>query len=230
MQDDIIQQQIAYYRARAGEYDEWFYRIGRYDHGPALNQQWFDESAQVMRALHAIGPVRHTLELACGTGIWTSELLRISEQITAIDASAEVLALNREKQQADPRIRYQQADLFQWEPDTTYDLVFFSFWLSHVPPDALDPFLTRVRRATSMGGRVFIVDSLKDDTSTARDHPLRGDEETYRTRKLNSGQTFTIVKIFYTPAELAAILERHGFAPIVNTSGRYFIYADAVAR
>ena len=37
MNEAIIQQQIAYYRARAGEYDEWFYRIGRYDRGAELN-------------------------------------------------------------------------------------------------------------------------------------------------------------------------------------------------
>lgn len=34
---DILQQQIAYYRARAGEYDEWFYRIGRYDRSAEFN-------------------------------------------------------------------------------------------------------------------------------------------------------------------------------------------------
>lgn len=29
--DPTLQQQIDYYRARAGEYDQWFYREGRYD-------------------------------------------------------------------------------------------------------------------------------------------------------------------------------------------------------
>ena len=41
MTSEIIQQQIDYYRNRATEYDEWFYRIGRYDRGEKLNQQWF---------------------------------------------------------------------------------------------------------------------------------------------------------------------------------------------
>ena len=51
--DDLLQQQIAYYRARAGEYDEWFLRQGRYDRGPDLNQRWFDEVAVAVRALPA---------------------------------------------------------------------------------------------------------------------------------------------------------------------------------
>jgi hypothetical protein len=29
--DDLLQEELAYYRARAGEYDEWFLRQGRYD-------------------------------------------------------------------------------------------------------------------------------------------------------------------------------------------------------
>jgi hypothetical protein len=29
----LLADQIAYYRARAGEYDEWFLRQGRYDRG-----------------------------------------------------------------------------------------------------------------------------------------------------------------------------------------------------
>ena len=93
--DRTIQEQIAYYRARAGEYDEWFYRKGRYDYGVALNQQWFDEAQQVMARLQSLGPVESILELACGTGIWTELLTRIGQQVMAIDASPEVIAINR---------------------------------------------------------------------------------------------------------------------------------------
>ncbi|MBZ0301298.1 MAG: class I SAM-dependent methyltransferase, partial [Anaerolineae bacterium] len=167
--DPILQQQIDYYRARAGEYDEWFYRVGRYDHGPELNQQWFDEAGQVMAALQALGPVADALELACGTGIWTEQLLRISQQVTALDASPEVMAVNRARLQSD-HVRYEQADLFAWEPAGTFDLVGFGFWLSHVPPDQRDAFLDKVARATRPGGHLFLVDSLRANYSSARDH------------------------------------------------------------
>lgn len=30
----LLAEQLAYYRARAGEYDQWFLREGRYDRGP----------------------------------------------------------------------------------------------------------------------------------------------------------------------------------------------------
>ena len=49
--DPLLAEQIAYYRSRAGEYDEWFLRQGRYDHGSELNARWFAEVEQVARAL-----------------------------------------------------------------------------------------------------------------------------------------------------------------------------------
>lgn len=38
MTTDILQEQIQYYRDRASEYDEWFFRQGRYDRGEAHRQ------------------------------------------------------------------------------------------------------------------------------------------------------------------------------------------------
>lgn len=69
MTEQTIQEQIAYYKARAKEYDEWFYRIGRYDRGSEINQRWFDEVAALKNVVQQVGTVDSILELACGTGI-----------------------------------------------------------------------------------------------------------------------------------------------------------------
>lgn len=108
---DDLQQQIAYYRARAGEYDEWFYRQGRYDRGEALNRCWFNEVETVMRALQTIGPVANGLELAAGTGNWTVPLASLCQQLEVVDASPEMIAINQHKV-AQPHVEYTQADLF----------------------------------------------------------------------------------------------------------------------
>ena len=226
MTAEILQQQIEYYRARAGEYDEWFYRVGRYDRYDELNYRWFSEASSVMNVLLQQGPFAEVLELACGTGIWTRELLNISQHITALDASQEVLKLNREKVQSE-KVEYQQQDLFAWQSDRQYDLVFFSFWLSHVPPELVDEFLAKVFRATKAGGQIFMVDSLEEPTSTSIDWPLREDEQIYRTRKLNNGQIYQIVKVFYKPEELQARLEAQGFEAEVKGTPNYFLYATA---
>ena len=140
MTDTILREQIEYYRARASEYDEWFLRVGRYDHGETLNQQWFDEVELFMKRLWSLESVEHILELACGTGIWTKELVKLGKHVTALDSSPEMLAINQQKVNHQA-VTYHQADIFAWKPTQTYDMVFFSFWLSHVPPERVLPFL-----------------------------------------------------------------------------------------
>ena len=120
---DILQEQIAYYRARASEYDQWALRQGRYDYGPELNKQWADQVAEVRAALLRCEPVDSALELACGTGIWTQTLLTLCARIHALDAAPEMLAINRAKLQSE-RVTYEQTDLFTWQPQQQYDLVF----------------------------------------------------------------------------------------------------------
>ncbi|HEX9942469.1 MAG TPA: class I SAM-dependent methyltransferase [Thermoanaerobaculia bacterium] len=219
------QQQIDYYRARAGEYDQWFYRQGRYDRGPELNQRWFAEAEAVAGALDAFQPTGSVLELACGTGIWTERLLRHADDVTAVDASPEMLALNRRRLQS-ARVSYLQADLFAWEPSRQFDVVFFGFWLSHVPPERFSDFWALVRRALRPRGRFFLVDSRYEPSSTALDHPLPDAAAITSTRRLNDGREFQIYKIFYDPADLQTRLERLGWSAAVAQTDTYFIYAQ----
>ncbi len=226
MPDDvtILQEQIAYYQARAQEYDQWFYREGRYDRGEAQNRQWFDEAAEVRRILQQTPPVQYALELAPGTGIWTQELVKLADHVTAVDASSEMLKINQAKVQS-PKVTYVEADLFEWEPDQTYDLVFFSFWLSHVPPERLASFLQKIARALKPGGQVFMLDSRRIETSTAHDHVLP-ESGTVLERRLNDGRRFSIVKVFYEPEALKNAFAQAGIGVDVSVTEQFFIYAQ----
>lgn len=228
LDDDILNEQIAYYRARAAEYDEWFYRKGRYDHGKTQNTQWFDEVDMVRTALQSVPRMNTVLEIACGTGIWTRELVKIANAITAVDASGEMLELNRYKVNS-TQVNYVQADIFDWQPVAgTYDLCFFGFWLSHVPPERLPAFLKMVYDALMPDGRLFMVDSRRVTSSTAIDHQLPDDTDAQTlTRKLNDGSEYRIVKVFYEPETLTRLLESAGFEVQVWVTPNYFIYANA---
>jgi len=223
-----VREQIAYYRARAGEYDEWFLRKGRYDHGPEANARWFDEVAEVARAVDALAPYGDVLELAAGTGLWTERLLRHATSVTAIDTSPEVLALNRQRVGAG-RVRYIKADIFDWQPDRTYDVVFFSFWLSHVPPERFDAFWKLVRACLAPEGRAIFVDSRYSQQSTAVDHTLEGEQAITMTRRLNDGREYRIVKIYYQPEELARRLGSSGWEAHVSATPTFFLYGHASA-
>lgn len=228
MTQETIQTQIAYYNARAKEYDEWFYRIGRYDRGSEINQRWFDEVAALKNVVHKVGTVESILELACGTGIWTQELLKIGKQITALDASQEMIEINCQKLNSASNVEYQQLDLFLWQPDKQYDLVFFSFWLSHIPPAKVDEFLSKVYDSVLPKGKVMIIDSYFEITSSAKDHPLQNKNEIYQKRKLNDEREFQIFKIYYQPDVLLHKLTQAGFQSEARLTDTYFIYAQGV--
>jgi demethylmenaquinone methyltransferase/2-methoxy-6-polyprenyl-1,4-benzoquinol methylase len=212
-----------YYRERAQEYDEWFYRQGRYDRGSQANARWFAEADEVVQALEALSLTGDVLELAPGTGIWTQRLAQTASTVTAVDASPEMIEINRAKVSSN-RVTYQLADLFTWRPDRTYDAVFFGFWLSHVPLERLDEFLQRVAGMVRHGGSVFFVDGQREQSSTASNHHLPMPESQVMTRILNNGRSFEIVKNFYTPSELAAQCLHAGLDMTIRETGTYFIY------
>jgi demethylmenaquinone methyltransferase/2-methoxy-6-polyprenyl-1,4-benzoquinol methylase len=229
IESQVLADQIAYYRARAGEYDEWWFRAGRYDRGADFNAQWHAETAAVEAALASWLDARrpaHVLELACGTGLFTRLTAPRVARLTAIDASSEVIEINRARVDAG-NVDYVQADLFAWRPTQRYDAVFFSFWLSHVPEQRFAEFWQLVAAALAPGGAVYLIDSAFDPTSTAKDHVLPGREHGIVTRKLNDGREFRIVKVFYEPAALAAKLDALGWNARIAQTPHYFIYGEA---
>jgi ubiquinone/menaquinone biosynthesis C-methylase UbiE len=221
---DLLDEQIAYYRARAPEYDEWVDRLGIYDHGPEWKHRWDREVAQVRAALDAFAPTGRVLELACGTGWWTQALAGHASELTCVDASPEAIAIARTKVDA----RYVVADIFEWEPDARYDVVFFSFWISHVPDAAFEAFFAKVERALAPGGRVFLMDNLKNPSPTAPHVHSFVQQDTSAdgivTRTLNDGREFRAVKIYYEPDELKGRLAALGWRFEFGTTDTWFYY------
>ena len=220
-----LRQQLDYYRARATEYDQWWLRQGRYDRGEALNAQWFADAKVVSSALSAFHPAGRVLEFACGTGIWSEQLLPFASHLTVLDGSPEMLAINAARLRS-ALVRYIEADLFQWQPDEQFDTVFFGFWLSHVPPWRFAEFWQLVRSCLLPGGRVFFVDSRHEQTSTAVDHSLPEPEATVLRRRLNDGREFQIYKIFYDPTDLTERLSELGWHFDLLQTDHYFLYGS----
>src|SRR3984957_520824 len=225
MQDiePLLAEQAHYYRERAGEYDDWWLRRGRYDHGPDTNARWFSDGAEVHAALDRFEPAGDVLELACGAGLWTSRLVTHAERVTAVDGAPEMLDLCRARV-GDERVSYVTADLFEWEPQRDYDVCFFSFWLSHVPDEHFDLFWEKVKRALKPNGRVFFVDSSRHDLASAVDHKLSEPDDPTMLRRLADGREYRIVKHFYDPAPLRARLADLGWSIEVHSTPEFFIY------
>ncbi|HUD70154.1 MAG TPA: class I SAM-dependent methyltransferase [Acidimicrobiales bacterium] len=220
--DSVLDEQLAYYRARAPEYDDWFERLGRFDRGAAATLAWHDEVAIVREWLATLELAgKDVLELAAGTGIWTAELLAHGATVTAVDAAPEMLDRLRQRV-GGASITTIGADLFTWEAPYEFDAVVSCFFMSHVPDEQFDRFLDLVASSVGSGGPVFLLDSARNELSTAVDHTLPDDHDQTMRRRLDDGRSFQIVKRFRSDAELAAACARHGLVVDVRQTPQFF--------
>lgn len=216
MDQHILDEQMTYYRKRAQEYDETT--------GQTEELQRAFARARELLQQHA--PVEQILELACGTGTWTRALLPLGCELTAIDASPEMLSLARQKV-GHAVVQFQQADLFQWQPRQQYDLVFFANWLSHVPPQRLDAFLGTVARAVRPGGSLAIVDQYAPMPEDREIIMQKEEGAIYAKRSLLNGQTFLIVKVFYDLQLIENLLDALNFTVTVQKLDDIFFFLQA---
>jgi len=230
VEDRLLEEQRAFYRARAPEYDDWWNRRGGYDHGEAENLEWRGQIAVVVAALDSFDARGDVLELAGGTGWWTQSLARTADHLTVIDASAETLKINRERVGRGD-VDYVVADIFDWQPQRSYDVVFFSFWLSHVPRPLFSRFWSLVHSCLRPGGRGFLIDNRTDPTPspTAKDPFVVEYRPDLHVRRLSDGSEYRVVKVMYEPDELQRLLEGESWVAKIDAT-RWFIFGSAQPR
>ena len=230
MDDDLLQEQREFYRARAPEYDDWWQRRGRYDRGEAETAEWRRQVAVVTDALASFDARGDVLELAGGTGWWTDQLARTADHLTVVDASPETLQINRQRV-ARTDVEYVVADIFDWHPERSYDVVFFSFWLSHVPRPLISGFWDLVRSCLAPGGRVFLIDNRTDPIPAAKmqDPFVVEYKPDLHLRRLSDGSEYRVVKVMYEPEELQQVLDTEGWDTDIDAT-RWFIFGSAHPR
>lgn len=205
----LIDEQIAYYRARASEYDMTSTPEG---------DPFAEHSDRVRTALRAFEPRGRVLELAAGTGQWTGILADYADHLVVTDASPEMLELNRAKV-GERSIDYRVADAFAMEATHDHDVVFFGFFLSHVPASRFEPFWGVVRGLLAPRGRAFFVD---EGAHGLWDEDWVDQEAGIVRRPLADGRVHRAVKVLWTPAELERRLLGLGWDASVTAEGPFY--------
>lgn len=195
-EEALLAEQLAYYRARAPEYDRDY-----------LEREDLQELLAAADRLPIAGDV---LELACGTGQWTRALAARARSVTAVDAAAEVLALARARTGSPPNVEFVEADVFEWRPPRRYDTVFFAFWLSHVPPARLPAFWNTVAAALVPGGKAIFIDD--GPAVAATEEVLTGQPVPAVLRRLDDGSRYRVVKVFHDAGALTGDLTALGWS------------------
>lgn len=207
---ELIAEQIAYYRARAAEYDATSMPEGDpfAAHGNAIHH-----------ALRAFEPRGRVLEIAAGTGQWTAILANYADELVVTDASREMLAINADKVGEHAHVRRDVADAFALPATRDFDVVLFGFFLSHVPPGRFEPFWEVVAGLLRPGGRAFFVDEAWPGVSVEDwIDPAAG----ITRRRLLDGSPHRAVKVLWRPDELERRLTELGWDASVHAEGPFY--------
>ena len=210
MSEELLAEQVEYYRRRADEYDTTAYG----DVAAARDR--------IARIVAKMAPRGDVLELACGTGLWTAALAPHAATLTAVDAAPETVAIARRRVQPHA-VEFEVADVFSWTARRRFDVVFFSAWLSHVPQDRFDGFWHRLRDLLAGGGRVLFVDEPVQ--SREKEDWVPGTDGVVQ-RRLEDGTTYRIVKHFLDPEVLLPRLRALGWDGRTWLDGDDFLCAE----
>jgi 2-polyprenyl-3-methyl-5-hydroxy-6-metoxy-1,4-benzoquinol methylase len=206
----LWREQIDYYGRGAAEYDAGY---GDPD----------EADARIAALVERVRPSGDVLEIAPGTGIWTEKLVRLARTVTAVDAAPEMI------QQARRRLRghdigFVRSDVFDWVPSRRFDMVFFAFWLSHVPSVSFAPFWSLIGQWLADDGRVVFVD---EQVGEAAKEVYLPDSSEIVMRHLADGSFHQIVKVFRSSADLEDALGRLGWRASVRPDGTDWLVGEA---
>lgn len=238
--DDLLHEQVAYYRARAPWYDDWWEGRDSYlRRRPRVAAAWRAERGRLeddLRAWAADLAGGSVLELAAGTGNLTRLVAPRVARLTAVDTSPEAMDINRAKLGHHAgRVSMVRADVFAWEPAGAFDAVLFGFWISHVPPGRWEQFWALVRRSLRPGGRLWFCDNAhprlaweagvlpRQDGRIVRGDGAVDLDSGVHHRSLPDGRSFRVVKRFPDPADLERDLAARGIEAHVRTTEWAFV-------
>jgi demethylmenaquinone methyltransferase/2-methoxy-6-polyprenyl-1,4-benzoquinol methylase len=187
---------VRYYAERANEYEKVYLKPER--------QQ---DIARLKILLRDLLRDYQILEVACGTGYWTTVIAEVATSIVATDINAEVLRIAQDKQLSTQKVQFVQADAFSLS--TTQDLFtagFAGFWWSHILKSQLGQFLDVFHAKLASGALVVFTDNTYVEGSN---HPIThvdGEGNTYQQRRLENGKLYEVLKNFPDESEFQRIL------------------------
>lgn len=152
------------------------------------------------------------LEIACGTGYWSSRIGDVAQSVQSVDQSDETLEIARSKHYARGNVRFLKDDAYQLEAvNGSFNMGFAGFWWSHVPKRRQAEFLKTYHARLEPGAKVVMIDN---QFVSGSNHPITHEDDegnTFQTRTLPDGTKYEVLKNFPSDRELRAV-----FAPFVR--------------
>lgn len=187
---------VEYYRRRAGEYEAFYAKPERQADLLLLKKKL----AELLKNARV-------LEVACGTGYWTTVIANAAGSITATDAADEPMNIARSKDYPKKNVTFIEADAYALpESLGRFDAAFAGFWWSHVPRERIAQFVASLHARLEPGARVLLLDNLYVEGNSTPISEVDTAGNTYQLRTLTDGSTFRVMKNFPSKDELRARL------------------------
>jgi ubiquinone/menaquinone biosynthesis C-methylase UbiE len=187
---------VEYYRRRAGEYEAFYAKPERQPDLLLLKKK----IAEILRNTRV-------LEIACGTGYWTTVIASAAEAVTATDVAQEPMSIARAKDYPKNNVTFLEADAYALpESLGRFDAAFAGFWWSHVPRQRIAQFLASLRARLAPGATVLLLDNLFVEGNSTPISEIDAEGNTYQLRTLSDGSSFRVMKNYPSKDELRALL------------------------
>jgi len=182
---------VKYYNDRAEIYDQT---------AGYLNQ----DSVELRKSLKALFDFylngKDILEIACGTGFWTSFLASIAKSVTAVDINPPMITIAKEKCRLNRNVEIIKDDCFKLEKvNQKFNGLFHHFWWSHIPINMTHKFISLTHSKLKKNSVVVMADN-----AIHSNHKYFFDDAGNRIeiRDLPNGKDYHVIKNLPTKDEL----------------------------
>jgi len=194
-------QTIEYYQKRAAEYDRIYLRDD-----PARQSELAALYALSLRTLAG----RRVLDLACGTGFWTQVVSGAAQSILGVDINPATLEIASHKKYLCP-VRFVRGDMFHLPFGSCGgDGLLATFVLSHVRRQDIPHLAGITCRLVVPGSPIFLCDNNPVTEATTEVLWDVARINTYKKRRLENGEQYTILKNYFSREELDTVLAPWG--------------------
>jgi demethylmenaquinone methyltransferase/2-methoxy-6-polyprenyl-1,4-benzoquinol methylase len=140
---------------------------------------------------------RRVLEVACGTGYWTTRIAAQAASVTAVDLADEPMTIARGKNYDKPPT-FVACDAYALPAVLgSFDAAFAGFWWSHIPKKRIPEFLASLHARLEPGARVVMFDNRYVEGSSTPVAETDADGDSWQLRGSDR-----VLKNFPTAAEL----------------------------
>lgn len=162
---------------------------------------------EIVTALETQARGRPVLEIACGTGYWTRYVAPCASRLVATDFSEEMLGVATAQELAQVSfLRRDAYDLGDLGPGR-FDFGYAMHWVSHIPLARWAEFFTGFHACLNRGATVLLADDIRRPDDADPYYSKLATRDSYEIRRLPNGQSYEIVKTYFTPDELRALLQ-----------------------